>query len=102
MVTALQPVQTHAPTRSSILKASEALVALHDRLQRDLDQVRATRPLLTAGSRNRYLEAAGSASTSAERAGQGLKLAADLYGPLARPGGSWPSRTRPSSAAPAA
>jgi hypothetical protein len=34
-----------------------------------------------AGTRTRYLEAAGSASVTAERGGQGLKLAADLYGP---------------------
>jgi hypothetical protein len=81
VVTALQPVQTQAPTRSSILRASNALLGLHDRLQRDLDQVRAARPLFIAGSKTRYMEAAGSASVTAERAGQGLKLAANLYGP---------------------
>ena len=81
VVTALQPVQTQAPTRSSILRASDALLGLHDRLKRDLDQVRAARPLFIAGSKTRYMEAAGSASVTVERAGQGLKLAADLYGP---------------------
>jgi hypothetical protein len=81
VVKALQPVQSHAPTRASILRASEALLALHDRLERDLDQVGAARPLLIAGSRARYLEAATSASDTAERAGQGLKLASNLYGP---------------------
>jgi hypothetical protein len=81
VVTALQPVQTHPPTRASIQQAADALLGLHDTLRQDLERVRATRPLLTASSRTRYLEAAGSASTTAERAGQGLKLAAGLYGP---------------------
>lgn len=81
VVTALQPVQTRSLSRASILAAAEALLGLHARLERDLDQVRAARPLLIAGTRTRYLEAAGSASVTAERAGQGLKLAADLYGP---------------------
>jgi hypothetical protein len=81
VVTALQPIETGPPTRNSILRASKALLGLHTRLKRDLDQVRAARPLLTAGIRNRYLETATSASATAERAGQGLKLAADLYGP---------------------
>jgi hypothetical protein len=81
VVTALQPIETEPPTRTSILRASEALLGLHTRLERDLDQVRGTRPLLTAGTRTRYLETASSASATAERAGQGLKLAASLYGP---------------------
>jgi hypothetical protein len=81
VVTALQPLQAKAPTGASIHKAADALLALHGALDRDLDRVRAARPLLTAATRDHYLEAAGSASTSAERAGQGLKLAATLYGP---------------------
>jgi Protein of unknown function (DUF4012) len=81
VVTALQPVQTRSLSRASILGAAEALLGLHARLERDLDQVRAARPLLIAGTRTRYLEAASSASVTAERSGQGLKLAADLYGP---------------------
>jgi len=81
VVTALQPIQTRPLTGASIKKASDALLGLHGTLQRDLDRVRATRPVLTAASRQRYLDAAASASASAERAGQGLKLAAALYGP---------------------
>jgi hypothetical protein len=81
VVTALQPVQTRSLNSASILGAAEALLGLHDRLERDLDQVRGARPLFIAGSKTRYLEAASSASVTAERAGQGLKLAADLYGP---------------------
>ena len=81
VVTALQPVQTHSLNSASILGAAKALLDLHNRLERDLDQVRAARPLFIAGTRTHYLEAASSASVTAERAGQGLKLAADLYGP---------------------
>ena len=81
VVTTLQPVQTGPPTRTSIQKAAEALLALHTTLRQDLERVRATRPLITGTSRTRYLEAAGSASATADQAGQGLKLAAGLYGP---------------------
>lgn len=102
VVEALQPIQSGPPARTSIVQASESLLGLHQTLEVDLERVRATRPLLAGASRDHYLEAATSASATAERAGQALKLAADLYGPPARPAGSWPSRTRPSSAAPAA
>jgi hypothetical protein len=81
VVTALQPVQTRAPTRASIEEAAAALLNLHGTLEQDLERVRATRPLVTASTKDRYLEAASSASATAERAGQGLKLAAGLYGP---------------------
>jgi hypothetical protein len=81
VVTALQPLQTQAPTRASIVKAADALLGLHGALEQDLERVRAARPLITAGSRRQYLEAAGSASTAANRAGQRLKVAASLYGP---------------------
>jgi hypothetical protein len=81
VVTALQPLQTKPPTQASIQKAADALLSLHATLKQDLEEVRAVRPLVTASTRDRYLEAAASASTSAERAGQGLKLAASLYGP---------------------
>jgi hypothetical protein len=74
-------VQTRPLSGASILEAAEVLLGLHARLERDLDQVRAARTLLIAGTRTRYLEAASSASVSAQRAGQGPKLAADLYGP---------------------
>jgi hypothetical protein len=81
VVIALQPVQTRPPTRASILRVADALLALHHTLERDLERVRAMRPLITAAGRDRYLEAAGAASNTCNRAGQGLKLAADLYGP---------------------
>ena len=80
VVTALQPVQTRAPTKASIEGAAAALLALHGTLEQGLERVRATRPLVTASTRTRYLEAASSASATAERAGQGLKVAASLYG----------------------
>jgi hypothetical protein len=81
VVTALQPILTGPPTRASILKASGALLKLHRALELDLEGVRATRPLAAAGARDRYLEAAGAASGTAERAGQALELAGGLYGP---------------------
>jgi hypothetical protein len=81
VVTALQPLQTKPPTQASIQKAAAALLGLHGTLKQDLEEVRAARPLITAATRDKYLEAATSASTSAERAGRGLKLAASLYGP---------------------
>jgi hypothetical protein len=81
VVTALQPIQTGHPTRATILRASGALLGLHDSLEADLERVRAARPLLATGSREDYLAAATSASATAERAGQALKLAADMYGP---------------------
>jgi hypothetical protein len=81
VVQALEPIQSRPPTRGSINRAAGALVALHRSLEQDLERVRGARPLLTAASRDRYLAAAGSASTTARWAGQGLELAADLYGP---------------------
>ena len=81
VVAALQPIQAGPPTRASILEASDALLDLHQTLEVDLERVRATRALLAGGSRDRYLEAAGAASSTAKRAGQALRLAAGLYGP---------------------
>jgi hypothetical protein len=101
VVTALQPVQTRPPTRASIRRAADALLALHSTLDDGLERVRATRPLLTGSTRQQYLEAATSASTTAERAGASSWPPACTARPAA-PAGSWPSRTRPSCAAPAA
>lgn len=81
VVTALEPLQHGAPTRSSLLKASNGLLALKGALDRDLERVRAARPLITGAARQDYLKTAESASRTAQRAGQGLKLAASLYGP---------------------
>jgi hypothetical protein len=81
LVTALQPVQTRPPTQASIKRAADALLTLRATLDDGLERVRATRPLLSGSSRDQYLEAAASASATADRAGQGLKLAAGLYGP---------------------
>ena len=81
VVTALQPIQTGPPTRASILRAADALLGLHRTLELDLEAVRATRPLIASEARDRYLEAATGAPATAQRAGQGLKLAAGLYGP---------------------
>jgi hypothetical protein len=48
------------------------------------------------------MEAAGSASATAERAGQGLKLAADLYGPSGSSRWFLTFQNPPSCVAPAA
>ena len=81
VVTALQPVQTQPADQGLDPEGGRRPARPARHARQDLERVRATRPLLTAGSRTRYLEAAGSASVTAERAGQGLKLAAGLYGP---------------------
>jgi hypothetical protein len=81
LVTALQPVQTRPPTRATILAASNAFLELHRTLELDVERVRSTRALTTGSARNRYMEAATAASQTAQRAGQGLRLAAGLWGP---------------------
>jgi hypothetical protein len=81
VVTVLQPLQNGAPTKSGLLKAADGLLTLKTTLDRDLEHVRAARPLLTAAARSDYLKTAEAASRTAQRAGQGLKLAASLYGP---------------------
>jgi hypothetical protein len=81
LVTALEPVQTRQPTRATILEAAGALLDLRRTLELDIERVRSTRALTTGSARDRYLEAATAASQTAQRAGQGLKLAATLYGP---------------------
>jgi hypothetical protein len=81
VVTALQRVQTRSLTRASILGAAEALLGLHARLERDLDQVRAARPLLIAGTRTATWRQPGRPASPPSVAVRALKLAADLYGP---------------------
>jgi Protein of unknown function (DUF4012) len=81
VVVALQPVQTRAASRPSILRAADALLGLHGSLDADLGRVRAARPLLAARARDRYLQAAAAASATAQRAGAALRLGAGLYGP---------------------
>ena len=81
LVTALQPLQTRPPTGTTILEAADALLDLRRTLEFDIERMRSTRALTTGSARDRYLETASSASEAAQRAGQGLKLAATLYGP---------------------
>jgi Protein of unknown function (DUF4012) len=81
LVNALEPVQTRPPTRDTILEAAGALLDLRRALELDIERVRSTRALTTGSAKDRYLEAAATASQTAQRAGQGLKLAASLYGP---------------------
>jgi hypothetical protein len=82
VVTAVSSMQAFPLNQRSIGQASTALLRLSRTLDAGREQVRSTRPLLTAAdARARYLEQAGRASASAARAGQGLRLAARLYGP---------------------
>jgi hypothetical protein len=85
VVTAVQPVQGGRLDRQTIEGASAALLALQATLDQGAGRVRATRPLLAAwGARADYLQAATTASRTAAQIGQGLRLAATLYGPPGR------------------
>jgi Protein of unknown function (DUF4012) len=81
LVKALEPVQTGPLTRATILRAADALLGMHRTLELDTERVRSTRALLTGSARSDYLETAGKASQTAQRGGEGLKLAAGLWGP---------------------
>jgi hypothetical protein len=81
LVKAVQPLQTSPPTEATIKKAAAAVLDLGNTLNLDVERVRSTRALATGSARDRYLETATSASQTALRAGEGLKLAATLYGP---------------------
>jgi hypothetical protein len=85
VVAAVQPLQEGRLSRATVGGAAAALLALHTSLDRAAGRVRATRPLLVAGGpRAEYLAAAAAASRTAADAGQGLRLAATLYGPPGR------------------
>jgi Protein of unknown function (DUF4012) len=82
VVAAVEPLQQGRLSRATIGGAAGALLALHTSLDRAAARVRATRPLLAAGGpRAEYLATAAAASRTAADAGQGLRLAATLYGP---------------------
>ena len=79
---ALGPLLAGPPTRATITRTSGALLALGDAIDGGAARVRATRPLLVAlGPRATFLRQAEQAGQVAGRAGQGLRLAATLYGP---------------------
>jgi hypothetical protein len=81
LVAALQTLQTGPPTRTTIVEAASALLRLGRALEFDIERVRSTRALMTGSAKATYLETASAASQAAQRSGQGLKLAATLYGP---------------------
>jgi Protein of unknown function (DUF4012) len=75
-------LQGRPPTGATLAGAAGALLSLHATLDRGAAGVRATRPLLaTATARRAFLAAAGAASRTAAHAGDGLRLAARLWGP---------------------
>jgi len=81
---ALAPLQRGAagPSQVGITRAANALLALSGTLDQSIARVRAARPLVMGrGPRSRFLDEAGRASQAAATAGNGLHLAATLYGP---------------------
>ncbi|HEX6677366.1 MAG TPA: DUF4012 domain-containing protein [Actinomycetes bacterium] len=81
-VTALEPLQHRPPDAAVLGQASQALLGLHQVLERGHDRVERARPLLASrGARREFLAADEAASRAAFQAGQGLKLAARLWGP---------------------
>ena len=70
------------PAPTSLQRAADALLSLHAALDDGIREVRSARPLLVGRTeRDEFLATAGPASTTARRAGEGLGLAADLWGP---------------------
>lgn len=81
-VTALEPLQHRPPDAAVLGRAAQALLGLHAVLERGHDRVRRAKPLLASrGARREFLAADEAASHAAFQAGQGLELAAGLWGP---------------------
>jgi hypothetical protein len=79
---AVEPLHGGHPTGPTIGRASAALLTLSEVLDRSVDRVRAARPLLVARDpRSRFLAEAERARGVAFASGQGLRMAAGLYGP---------------------
>jgi hypothetical protein len=79
---AIEPLHGGHPTGPAIGRASAALLTLSDVLNQTVDRVRAARPLLVARApRSRFLAEAERARRVAFASGQGLRMAATLYGP---------------------
>ncbi len=82
VATALEPLQTRPPTQATIGRASVALLALHRTLDEGAARVRTAEPLLAGRNpRSRFLAETERAARATFAAGQGLRLAAALYGP---------------------
>jgi len=81
-VTGLEPLQHRPPDAAVLGRASQALLGLHAVLERGHDRVQRTKPLLASrGARREFLAADEAAGRAAFQAGQGLRLAARLWGP---------------------
>jgi hypothetical protein len=79
---ALETLRAGPPSGATIARASSALRSLGHALDRGAARVRAARPLLAGRApRGRFLAEAERAGQVATRAGNGLSLAATLYGP---------------------
>jgi uncharacterized protein DUF4012 len=79
---AVEPLQHRPPTARTMRQASTALLRLHRTLDQGVRRVGDAKPLFASRSaRAEFLAASGPASTTARRAGEGLELAAKLWGP---------------------
>ena len=79
---AFEPLRGGRPTGPTIGRSSAALLTLSDVLDQTIDRVRAARPLLVARTpRARFLAEAERARRVAFASGEGLRMAAGLYGP---------------------
>jgi hypothetical protein len=79
---AVERLQRRPPSAQALEQASGALLDLHGALDGGIREVGKARPLLVGrAERNQFLATAGPASATARRAGDGLRLAAALWGP---------------------
>jgi hypothetical protein len=79
---AVERLQQRPLSAGALEQASDALLGLHGALDGGVRDVRAARPLLVGrAERDQFLATAGPASATARRAGDGLHLAAALWGP---------------------
>jgi hypothetical protein len=79
---AVERLQRRPPSAQALEQASGALLGLHDVLDSGLHEVRDARPLLVGrAERDEFLATVGPASSTARRAGDGLRLASELWGP---------------------
>jgi hypothetical protein len=78
----VERLRQRSPSAPAIKQASAAMLGLQEALDGGIREVRRSRPLLVGQAEQReFLATAGPASTTAGRAGDGLRLAAALWGP---------------------
>jgi hypothetical protein len=79
---AVERLQRRPISAKALEQASTALLDLHGALEGGIREVRAARPLVVGrAERDQFLATAGPASATTRRAGDGLRVAAALWGP---------------------